>query len=376
MLNQLFKIGGTMIKFDAVVGNPPYQETSGKTATQTQGNSSWIYYHFQNSAEVIGNTTCLIYPFGGWFDSTTSFGGFGEKILSDKHTISIKAYEGTSDKRAWYRKDKKPSPIFGEGANLSAGVAIVMRDNSKIYDTYSYFNHIYSDKIVITNATQWRSLTPNPDFVDISGKLKGLKLSSTVKKNVFGIESNFVELNPKAVSLNKSDWNEPVLLLANDKSGSSGRTKRFWTDRKTIPKGHSYIGRYKVIMTSAYPKQKLTLGNPTIENVLMRSKELINILPQNSAFGASRLSLYMSDNEQDCKNFIKYTQTRFFAALVIQEPNRRATIGDVIPLQDFTQSSDIDWSKSIFEINQLLYKKYALTNNEIDFIESRLIPIE
>ena len=43
-----------------------------------------------------------------------------------------------------------------------------------------------------------------------------------------------------------------------------------------------------------------------------------------------------------------------------------------VPLQDFTSSSDIDWSKSIHEIDQQLYKKYGLTDEEIRFIETNV----
>ena len=43
-----------------------------------------------------------------------------------------------------------------------------------------------------------------------------------------------------------------------------------------------------------------------------------------------------------------------------------------VPLQDFTQESDIDWSKSIPEIDQQLYKKYGLDEKEIQFIESHV----
>ena len=47
-----------------------------------------------------------------------------------------------------------------------------------------------------------------------------------------------------------------------------------------------------------------------------------------------------------------------------------------VPLQDFTDNSDIDWSKSISEIDQQLYKKYGLTQEEIDFIEKNVVPMK
>jgi hypothetical protein len=47
-----------------------------------------------------------------------------------------------------------------------------------------------------------------------------------------------------------------------------------------------------------------------------------------------------------------------------------------VPLQDFTENSDIDWSKSVEEIDQQLYKKYGLTPDEIKFIETHVKEME
>ena len=47
----------------------------------------------------------------------------------------------------------------------------------------------------------------------------------------------------------------------------------------------------------------------------------------------------------------------------------------MIPLQDFTPASDIDWSKSIPEIDQQLYAKYVLDAEEIEFIETHVKPM-
>ena len=47
-----------------------------------------------------------------------------------------------------------------------------------------------------------------------------------------------------------------------------------------------------------------------------------------------------------------------------------------VPLQDFTSNSDIDWTKSVAEIDIQLYAKYGLTDTEIAFIESNIKPME
>ena len=355
--------------------NPPYQETIGQTESQTQSNTVWIYPYFQTLADRLNGRSCLIYPFGGWFDDPTSMGGFGNTILKDGHTVSIFAYEGTSDKRAWYRADKQPNPIFENSANLSAGVSIVNRDRGH-HDTFVFANRVYSDASVLIDIKDIEFVTPNPLFVNINKKLGRQKIGFLIKKGIFGIESNFVELNPHKVSFDKNDWKAPILLRTNDKSGSAGRAKNYWTDVSNIPKGSEYFDYYKIVISSAYPKKSLTSGELSIANIKKRIDELVEILPMRSAFGRCRMALFMSRDKHECDNYVKYMHTNFFAGLILQEPNRGSTIGDVIPLQDFSENSDIDWSVSIPEIDKQLYAKYNLSPDEISFIETMIKPME
>lgn len=356
------------MKFDYCVGNPPYQEMCGKTASQTQGNSNWVYQHIATAVDNFSNNSCLIYPFGGWFDDPNALGGFGNRILTDGHTVSVSAFEGTTDKRAWYRNDKQPLPLFGDIANLSAGVCIVVRDNKNIHNKYKYYNRVYSDKIVDVNVGDANILTPNPEFVTINKKLGTDRLFLHTKKGIFGIESNFVQLNSDSVSLSSEDWVNPIILLTNDRAGSAGRATRFYTDITTIKKGKEYIDKYKVICTSAYPKQKFSSGKPTVKNVKKRVVDLIEILPKQSAFGRSRMLLFSSDKESECNNFLKYMQTTFVCSLLLEEPNRRTAIGFIIPYQDFSDNSDIAWTADIEDIDRQLFKKYNLTESEIAYL--------
>lgn len=59
----------------------------------------------------------------------------------------------------------------------------------------------------------------------------------------------------------------------------------------------------------------------------------------------------------------------------ITQDNTTKEVWSKIPLQDFTDNSDIDWSKSIPEIDQQLYKKYNLSAEEIAFIEEKVQPM-
>jgi len=362
---------GTNMKFTAIVGNPPYQESVEKTKSQSQANSKWVYYLFQDMADRLGDRSSLIYPFGGWFDNNKDYQGFGKKILSDGHTVSINAFEGTSDRRAWYRNDISPKPIFGEDVNLSAGVSIVNRDQKNTYKTFKYSNRMYSDVTRTVSIDEWESLSPNPDFT-VGIKLSGDRLEKNVSNKTFGIESDFIEKNPKLFSLTPNDLKEPIKLLTNDKSGSAGRAKWFYIERTTIKKNVDLIDEYKVAMPSAYPKKTLVSGVPTIDNVLVRASEIIKIYKPKEVFGRSKMLIFNSPKKADVDNFMKYTQTRFFAYMVLNEPNRSFSFGFIIPLLDFTVNSGIDWSKSITKIDKQLYKKYGLDKKEIEFIETHV----
>ena len=76
---------------------------------------------------------------------------------------------------------------------------------------------------------------------------------------------------------------------------------------------------------------------------------------------------------------MKYVKSKFartmLGVLKITQDNPREKWSKV-PLQDFTSNSDIDWSKSVSEIDQQLYKKYNLSDEEINFIESKVKEME
>ena len=60
----------------------------------------------------------------------------------------------------------------------------------------------------------------------------------------------------------------------------------------------------------------------------------------------------------------------------ITQHNQSKEVWKNVPLQDFSSNSDIDWTKSIPEIDQQLYKKYGLNPEEINFVEEKVKPME
>src|SRR5699024_1448382 len=83
--------------------------------------------------------------------------------------------------------------------------------------------------------------------------------------------------------------------------------------------------------------------------------------------------------EFEAKSVFKYIKTKFARILLgVLKVTQDATTQKwrLVPLQDFTENSDIDWSNSIPEIDQQLYKKYHLSHEEIEFIEKNVKEME
>ena len=87
------------------------------------------------------------------------------------------------------------------------------------------------------------------------------------------------------------------------------------------------------------------------------------------------LSIGAFATEREAANCLKYVKSKFARAMlgvlkITQHNTREKWV--YVPLQDFSSSSDIDWSQSIAEIDQQLYAKYGLSAEEIAFIESHV----
>ena len=103
------------------------------------------------------------------------------------------------------------------------------------------------------------------------------------------------------------------------------------------------------------------------------------ILPPNTICTETYLLVSAFENEKEAQNLYKYLSTKFVRFLIgqsaIGQHITRASFR-FVPMQNFTPSSDIDWSKSIPEIDAQLYKKYGLSDEEIEFIESMIKAME
>ena len=137
-----------------------------------------------------------------------------------------------------------------------------------------------------------------------------------------------------------------------------------------IPKNREMIKNHKVYISAAYGERGdypyYFLGKPFYGE-------------PNSCCSQSYLVIGPFNEQAECMNVIKYICTRFFRSMIMLKKNAQHNmryVFECVPLQDFTDKSDIDWSKSVAEIDKQLYAKYNLDDTEIAFIESMIKPME
>jgi hypothetical protein len=103
------------------------------------------------------------------------------------------------------------------------------------------------------------------------------------------------------------------------------------------------------------------------------------VMPPKIGHTQTFMSFGAFDTENEAISTAKYIKTKFTRVLLgilkVTQDNPVNT-WKYVPLQDFTSNSDIDWTKTIPEIDRQLYEKYGLDQNEIDFIEAHIKEME
>ncbi len=141
-----------------------------------------------------------------------------------------------------------------------------------------------------------------------------------------------------------------------------------------IPKKKDSITKWKVF-TSKGNGGAGTLQDGKAVSIIGKSF----VAEPNSICTDSLIRIGCFDSEKEANNVKKYMSTkflRFMVGILKVSQNIYRNVYRFVPIQDFTNSSDIDWSKDIHEIDLQLYKKYNLTDDEIKYIEDKIKEME
>lgn len=329
------------VKFDVVIGNPPYQEESIGDSTQAPP----IYHKFMDTAYEVADKAVLITPGRFLFNAGATGKAWNEKMLNDEHLKVI-----------FYEQDS--SRIF-PNTDIKGGVAVTYRsvsDNFGAIGTFTSFEELNS---ILHKVSSVMSESFSTIFYPQTKVNQQVDDRFPTERRM---RPNWFEKFPE-IFLNEPDNQHTIKIVGLEKGNK--RTERF-VSKEII--ADSNIEKFKVFVTEANGSGNLgeILSSPIIGE------------PQ---IGCTQTFLQVGsfDKKSEAENCLNYIKTKFSRAMLgllkITQHNP-PTVWAKVPLQDFTPNSDIDWTKSIPEIDQQLYTKYGLSQDEIDFIEEKVKVME
>ena len=346
------------MKFNAIVGNPPYQEVvDQKESTNGQKVSISIFQYFQTISEKIGKYTALIYPGSRWIHrSGKGLEKFGLVQMNDPHLALLEFFPCSKD-------------IFKDVA-IADGLSIVLKNMEKKEYGFTYKYSVDGKTITVqanNPGNDMFSLNPQDNEIikrlDNAIKSFGCLHDSILPRNLFSIESDFVEKNPSLVKeYNDGDYynqETEIKLFTNDKAGKSGRARWYIADKNVITSGSEYLNKWKVIVSSA------NAGGQKRSNQ-------IAIVDNHSAFGRSRVALKTFETEKEAQNFFRYATSEIIRFAFLLTDESLTSLAKKVPdLLDYSDTNGIiDYNANIdfqlynlFRIdkkNQLHIKKYLI----------------
>lgn len=342
-----------LMKFDVVIGNPPYQdETKGDNDTFRAP----IYNDFMDLSIELSNLVTLITPARFLFDAGSTPKAWNKKMLKDPHFKVIEYVANSSDvfpntdikggvAVSLYDKNKNFGSI--EEKNRPAGIFVSFKILVDIMDKV-YNSNFESIQSIVYSAEDYRFTEKmHEDYPEIRGKLS--------KGHDYDIKSNTLEKLPEIFHKDEpNDGHKYVKML-----GLHKKDRVYRHIREEYITNNTNLENYKVFIPAANGSGSLgeSLSTPMIGS------------------SYTFMSIGNFKDEFEANAALKYVKSKFARVLLgilkITQHNPVAT-WKVVPLQDFTSNSDIDWTKSISEIDQQLYKKYGLSDEEINFIETKV----
>lgn len=324
------------MKFDVIIGNPPYQLEIG---IEKDNYSIPLYHKFVEQAKKLcPKYLTMIIP-SRWFAGGRGLDDFRKDMLSDNRLKVIVDYPDATE-------------CFTNGIDLSGGVCYFLWD--KDYHGNCRVSSIQNGK---EKSTMFRPLLENNcdtfirfnEAVPILHKIQSFKEKSFSQyvspQTPFGIISSFSKYQDVPFQ------GSVELLCVKGKK---------YIDKAYVTKNKQWIGSYKIYISKSY-------GERGAYPYRFLAKPMIGY-PE-SCCTQTYLMLGPFNDEKECKNVISYIHTRFFRFCVMLKKNTQDAMRNVyslVPLQDFSHP----WT------GEMLYQKYGLTDEEIAFVESMIRPMD
>lgn len=330
------------MKFDVIIGNPPYQLNIG---VEKENYAVPIYQKFVEQAKKLNPRYLTMIIPARWYAGGRGLDEFRDEMLNDDRLSVIHDYPDAGD-------------VF-PGVQIKAGVCYFLWERDRHGDC-SVTTHLNGDDIgpVVRPLLE----KGNDTFIRYNQAISIIqKVFNPVNRSFselvspqtpFGIVTSY-----KGTDKPQSSTDLKMYISGNDKKYKG---KAFYAPYDKITKGHDMIPWHKIYINMAgsgsdsFPHQ--ILGKPFYGE-------------PNTICNQSYLVIGPFKNKDECENAMSYIATKFFRFMVLQKKNAQHAMRGVyqlVPMQDFTKS----WT------DEELYKKYRLTEDEIAFIESMIKPME
>ena len=339
-----WKKEGDRLKFDAIVGNPPYQQTGGSGGS----NDAPIYQHFALLAEALQpQYISLIIP-ARWFS------GGRENLLADFRQKMIANH--SIRKLFTYTNSREIFPTV----EIKGGLCYYLYDAKYSGDCSYTLVQDGGTSVSNRNLDDFDILIREPELADIVKKVMSQASEDGTVSSLVSSDTPFgIPTNPHVSGKNVVDIYEKAAAEHNTVLYYLDKMTRTtaYINRNSISKNAGDIDKYKVLLPKA-------AGSGIDSNVVGKPE----YAPANSV--CSQTYLYVPfATEVEAHNFISYLKTKLFRALVAaykisqEMPSKTYRF---VPIQDFSKV----WTDAE------LYAKYGLSEEEIAFIEARISAME
>ena len=342
-------------KFYAVIGNPPYQEQTDSESTRMPP----IYHEFMEQSYRVSDKVELITPARFLFNAGYTPKAWNRKMLDDPH-VKVLDYK------------QKSEEVF-PNTDIKGGVAVTLRDADADFGAISIFT-AYNELNSIVKKTLANSTSFLNDIVYPALSYKATTAMTEEHRELLPRMKSKADPDPQSLRLRTNAFENLHELFYESKPGDgssyiemlglvAGKRVYRWVDSRYIDSPDN-LNFYKVML----PKSN---GSGALGEVL--STPLIGqpLIGHTQTF----ISVGRFEDRQQAENCLKYIKSKYSRTLLgvlkITQDNPPEK-WKYVPLQDFTSASDIDWSKSVADIDRQLYAKYGLNDEEISFIESHV----
>lgn len=346
--------GGKKMRFDFVIGNPPYQEEKEGTSDNP------VFNFFMDAAFTVAEKVELITPAKFLFNVGKTPKAWNEKMLHDEH-FKVLLYEADGKK-------------FFPGTSFTGGIAISYHDTDKEFGAIEVFSSYTVLRSITEKMKSYLKEGVLPDIMFLQNRFDLMTLYEDYPEYREIISSEGKERRIVTSAFNKLDVfdtnddgvGDSVSVLGLEGSGNTRKYK--WIKKKYI-EDNGNLHKWKVLVS------KSNGASGMIGEEAARITTVPFVVRPSVGYTQSFIGVGAFESEDDAKAVEKYMKTKFVRCLlgilkITQDnpPERWRWI----PMQDFSRSSDIDWSITTAEIDKQLYKKYRLSKEEISFIEDHI----